>query len=93
LLLRRADGSHVAVYSSHTLINNTDNAAETYCIDIDLSAQKKAEEQAITLSQAIEQSPISMILTSIDSKIVYVNSAFEKITGYIASEVIGQPVC
>jgi diguanylate cyclase (GGDEF)-like protein/PAS domain S-box-containing protein len=91
LLLRRADGSSVAVYSSHTLINNTDNEAEMYCIDIDLSAQKKAEERALTLSQAIEQSPISMILTSIDSKIEYVNSAFEKISGYTASEVIGQP--
>ncbi len=90
LLLQRADGSNVAVYSSHTLINNTDNEAEMYCIDIDLSAQKKAEEQALTLSQAIEQSPISMILTNIDSKIEYVNSAFEKISGYAASEVIGQ---
>jgi len=90
LLLRHADGSNVAVYSSHALMNNADNEAEMYCIDIDLSAQKKAEEQALTLSQAIEQSPISMILTNIDSKIEYVNSAFERISGYSASDVIGQ---
>ncbi|MCT8985360.1 EAL domain-containing protein [Shewanella phaeophyticola] len=90
LMLQRADGTSVPVYSSHTLINNTDNETEMYCIDIDLSAQKKAEEQALTLSQAIEQSPISMILTDTDSKIEYVNSAFEKITGYSAAEVLGQ---
>ncbi|WP_160055140.1 PAS domain S-box protein [Shewanella litoralis] len=90
LLLQRADGSHVPVYSSHTLITNTDNETEMYCIDIDLSAQKKAEEQALTLSQAIEQSPISMVLTDTDSKIEYVNSAFENTTGYSTDEVIGQ---
>ncbi|WP_445778424.1 EAL domain-containing protein [Shewanella sp.] len=90
LLLKRADGSLVPVYSSHTLINNTDNEPELYCIDIDLSAQKKAEEQALTLSQAIEQSPISMVLTDTNSKIEYVNSAFENTTGYSADEVIGQ---
>ncbi|WP_372942240.1 EAL domain-containing protein [Shewanella sp.] len=90
LMLQRADGTMVPVYSSHTLINNTDNETEMYCIDIDLSAQKKAEEQALTLSQAIEQSPISMILTDTDSKIEYVNSAFEKISGYSAAEVLGQ---
>ncbi|WP_282109883.1 EAL domain-containing protein [Shewanella algicola] len=89
LMLQRADGTSVPVYSSHTLINNTDNETEMYCIDIDLSAQKKAEEQALTLSQAIEQSPISMILTDTDSKIEYVNSAFEKISGYSAAEVLG----
>ncbi|CAM4389003.1 PAS domain S-box protein [Shewanella livingstonensis] len=90
LLLMRSDGSNIQVYSSHTLINNTDNEAEMYCIDIDLSAQKKAEAQALTLSQAIEQSPISMILTDTNSKIEYVNSAFENISGYRAEEVIGQ---
>ncbi|QDE30523.1 EAL domain-containing protein [Shewanella polaris] len=89
--LKRADGTHVPVYSSHTLIYNSDNEAEIYCIDIDLSAQKKAEEHASTLSQAIEQSPISIILTGVDSSIEYVNSAFEKITGYTSNEVIGRP--
>ncbi|WP_188738209.1 EAL domain-containing protein [Shewanella inventionis] len=91
LLLKHADGTMVPVYSSHTLINNTDNETEMYCIDIDLSAQKQAEEQALTLSQAIEQSPISMILTDTDSKIEYVNAAFERTSGYSAAEVIGQP--
>ncbi|QDE30009.1 EAL domain-containing protein [Shewanella polaris] len=90
LLLKRADGSNVPVYSSHTLFKNINNEAEMYCIDIDLSAQKTAEDRALTLSQAIEQSPISMVLTDIDGKIEYVNSAFEKNSGYQAEEVIGQ---
>ncbi|MGI2171400.1 EAL domain-containing protein [Shewanella sp. MF05960] len=90
LVLMRSDGSNVQVYSSHALINNTENEIEMYCLDIDLSAQKKAEAQALTLSQAIEQSPISMVLTDTNSKIEYVNSAFEKISGYCADEVIGQ---
>jgi len=90
LILKHVDGSPVAVDSSQTIIYNTENEAEIYSMDIDLTAQKTAEEQALILSQAIAQCPVSMILTNIDSKIEYVNTAFEKITGYTASEVIGQ---
>jgi diguanylate cyclase (GGDEF)-like protein/PAS domain S-box-containing protein len=55
----------------------------------DISEQVKAEEQIRTLSLAIEQSPVSVLITDIDANIEYVNSAFENVTGYSAEEVIG----
>jgi diguanylate cyclase (GGDEF)-like protein/PAS domain S-box-containing protein len=50
---------------------------------------RQAEEHVRTLSQAIEQSPVSVMITSTDGKIEYVNRGFEHITGYSASEVMG----
>jgi len=42
LLLRRKDGSRVAVFSSHTIIQAPGRPPELFCIDIDLTAHKQA---------------------------------------------------
>lgn len=55
----------------------------------DITEQVKAEEKIRTLSQAIEQSPVSVMITDTDAKIEYVNKAFEKVTGYSGEEVVG----
>ncbi len=39
--------------------------------------------------QIVEQSPISVLITDPDGIIVYVNKAFERISGYSASEALG----
>lgn len=50
----------------------------------------KAETQNKMLTHAIEQSPVSVIITNADSIIEYVNPHFCHTTGYTAQEVIGQ---
>ena len=57
---------------------------------LDISDLKQAEERINTLSQALEQSPVSVLITDPQGGIEYVNSTFEKVTGYTASEVKGQ---
>ena len=42
------------------------------------------------LSRAVEQSPISIVITDAEGTIEFVNPAFTKITGYCAKEAIGQ---
>ena len=46
LRLRRKDGSLVDVFSSHTRIAVPGQPPEMFCIDIDISARKAAEEEA-----------------------------------------------
>jgi len=92
LVLRDNKGNPVTVFSTHVMITGTNNEREMYCIDIDLRAQKEAEDRAVTLSQAIEQSPMSVIITNPHGYIEYVNGTFERSTGYLSHEIINQPI-
>ena len=56
----------------------------------DITERKRAQGQIRLLSQAIEQSPVSVVITDSDANMEYVNSAFEQVTGYRSAEVLGQ---
>ncbi|MDD2272667.1 MAG: PAS domain S-box protein [Desulfuromonadaceae bacterium] len=47
LLLKRKDGSRVPVFSSHALLNPIGRHPEFFCLDIDLTEQKLAEEALV----------------------------------------------
>ncbi len=59
-------------------------------IIIDITNLKKAEERVKLLTHAIEQSPVSIIMTDSEGKIEYVNNGFEKVTQYKIDEVKGK---
>ncbi len=44
LSLMRKDGSRVAVFSSHAVVRSSAGSRELFCIDIDLTANKQAED-------------------------------------------------
>lgn len=49
-----------------------------------------AKEELAKLSRAIEQSPVTVLITDIEGSIEYVNPKFTELTGYTAAEAIGQ---
>ncbi len=55
----------------------------------DIDEQVKAQEHIHRLSMAIEQSPVSVLISDTDCNIEFVNAAFEDITGYSAPEARG----
>ncbi len=57
---------------------------------IDMTERKRAEEKLLELSRAVEQSPASVIITSREGRIEYVNPKFCEVTGYTVAEVLGQ---
>ncbi len=56
----------------------------------DISERKQAEAELRKLWLAVEQSPNSIVITNLNAEIEYVNRRFTEVTGYSASEVLGQ---
>ena len=55
-----------------------------------LVVRRKAQQQLRKLSRAVEQSPVSVIMTDLKGNIEYVNPAFTNVTGYTFDEVKGR---
>lgn len=58
-------------------------------LEDEVEGHKKTADHLRKLSQAIEQSPVSVMITDLDGVIEYVNPEFCKVTGYRSEEVIG----
>ncbi len=56
----------------------------------DTSERKKAESEHARLVIAVEQAEESIMITDVEGKILYVNPAFERVTGYDRDEILGQ---
>ena len=56
----------------------------------DITERKQSDQRANQLLQAVEHSPVSIVITDKDGSIEYVNAAFSEFTGYCRDEAIGQ---
>lgn len=82
-------GEYIPYFLTGSIINIDDN---DYVVGVgfDITAQKQSEIELKRLSQAVEQSPTSVVITDTIGKIIYVNKYFSDITGYKHHEVIGK---
>jgi PAS domain S-box-containing protein len=84
--LRRKDGSRFLVEVSAKMM--PDGLLQGIVRDI--TERKQGEEERRRLSAAIEQTAESVLITDTKGFLVYVNPAFERVTGYSRAEAIGQ---
>jgi two-component system sensor histidine kinase/response regulator len=90
LTLQRRDG---AVFQAQLDCVRTKVGAGETAVRItltDITERKSIEDQLRKFSQAVEQSPESIVITNTSAEIEYVNDAFLLATGYRREEVIGQ---
>ncbi|WP_082922917.1 PAS domain S-box protein [Halothiobacillus diazotrophicus] len=56
----------------------------------DITERRAVEDTVRTLSRAVEQSPVSVVLTDLEGNIEFVNAKLLAVSGYDAEEVIGR---
>jgi PAS domain S-box-containing protein len=94
--LQCKDGSLVWVYSSHLMLRNSLDQLELYCVDIDLTEQKKMDSE-LQVSESryrslVEHLGDAIFITDADDKLSFLNPAWAQISGYPIHESLGSPL-
>jgi two-component system NtrC family sensor kinase len=86
---RRKDGHLIPVYLTISKVQQGEETSFTGIMH-DLSGEERKEAELKQLSRAVEQSPVSILITNTEGIIEYVNPCFCHMTGYSADEVVGE---
>jgi diguanylate cyclase (GGDEF)-like protein/PAS domain S-box-containing protein len=85
-----ADGRPVAIELRITLIWNENNRFDgALCVGRDISKQRQTEKELRRAATVFEHSTAAIVVTDPAGRIVQVNDAFQRITGYSGEEVMG----
>ncbi|OPY39176.1 MAG: sensory histidine kinase AtoS [Methanoregula sp. PtaU1.Bin051] len=91
LSLMKKDGSRVAVFSSHAVIRKSGRDLELFCIDIDLTERKRAEEALVDEMTKrkilIDQSRDGIVTLDSEGKVYESNQRFADMLGYTPDEM------
>jgi PAS domain S-box-containing protein len=85
--LKNGSIKEVAVFSSSIEI---DGKIYLHSIVQDITKRKQAETKLQLLGRAIDQNPVTIVITNKEGYIEYVNPKFSELTGYTVEEAIGQ---
>ncbi|HSV28661.1 MAG TPA: ATP-binding protein, partial [Candidatus Omnitrophota bacterium] len=97
-VVRPEDAVSLLKRGAHDFINKDALARLVPAVERELReaserAQRRAAEQRVRiLSLAVEQSPVSVVITGRDGTIEYVNPKFEEVTGYSFADSVGRPL-
>jgi len=90
-LITTRTGERRKIEWNHTLMKDQDDKIiGVTCIGENVTDIRAQEKQVQTLSRAVEQSPIVVMIVDINGGIQYVNPRFTAVTGYTLEEVQGK---
>lgn len=84
------DGSVNTLFGNALPQSEIDGSVLWHGYIYDITERKLSEEKLRKLSQAVEQSPVTIIITDTKGYIQYVNPKFVETTGYSVEEVLGK---
>jgi PAS domain S-box-containing protein len=90
LFFFRKDGTRFEGELSSSVFLNRKGQVRTSMVIRDISRQKKTESRLLLLSHAVEESPLSIVITDSKGRIKYVNGSFANASGFSAAEALGQ---
>jgi diguanylate cyclase (GGDEF)-like protein/PAS domain S-box-containing protein len=86
-----ADGSlHFVDFQLHPILDDNGKLALALAEGSDITDRKRAEAELRQFQRAVEQCPVSIIITDTEARIQYANPKFTEITGYSREEILGK---
>lgn len=74
------------------LRNESGHVVAIRAVGRDITRQRLAEEQFYRLSRAVEQSPVSIVITDLDGRAQYVNAKFTEVTGRTLEDILDRGI-
>ncbi len=91
LLITRKDGEKIWISIINSVVRNEQGEVDKQVrVIIDITDRKRTEQDLEILSSAARQSPSGILIRDKATNIVWMNEAFEKITGYKLEEMVGK---
>ncbi len=85
------DGSEKIIIWHNTVLKTDDNEITgVLSIGIDITLQKQTENKLRLLSAVIETTSQYVVITTLEGKVIYVNDAYLKMSGFTKDEVLGK---
>jgi diguanylate cyclase (GGDEF)-like protein/PAS domain S-box-containing protein len=85
----RSNGTTFPVLA-HAFEECVGDGRRTVVVVSDMTDAARHETERQILARAIEQTADSVIVTTVEGTVTYVNPAFERVTGYTSAEVVGR---
>ena len=89
LQAQHKDGRLIPIYLNLSVVQQDHDYTFTGIIR-DLSSEEAKDAQLKQLWRAVDQSPVTIMITDVAGRIQYVNPCFCRVTGYHAEEVLGK---
>lgn len=86
----KEDGSRVTVRATIRPISDGDGRPHFVMTMVDITTDRALAEQRDLLAAAVDQASESVVITDVAANILYVNPAFEEVSGYHREEVLGK---
>ncbi len=86
----REGGIMTTLWEFVCLVDVNGRPTEMQCMGIDITDKKIAEEKVRKLSRAIEQIPLTVVITNLEGNIEYANPYTFQTTGYTREELLGK---
>jgi diguanylate cyclase (GGDEF)-like protein/PAS domain S-box-containing protein len=75
---------------NHIVRDATGRAQRLIGADFDVTQRKETEERLLLTEKVFDNSPVAIMISDSENRIVSVNGAFARITGYAEAEVLGR---
>lgn len=83
-------GTRTTLWDFVCLTDSNGNPTEMQCMGIDITDKRIAEEKVRKLSRAVEQIPLTVVITNLEGNIEYANPYTLHTTGYTQEELLGK---
>ncbi len=90
IVVRDKQGWRKSVLSSQIIRRSPTGELEFYCVDVDLTAQKLAQQRLELLARVFSHSYDGVVITDRNAVAIEVNDRYCEITGYSRDELLGR---